>query len=50
MCCRQIIDFYTGPNMTVDQIRSALQRERFDPNKDFSAVARKELQEIAADG
>jgi hypothetical protein len=46
-CCRQIIDLYSRPNMTVEQIRETFERDRFDPIKDFSTACRKELMEIA---
>lgn len=46
-CIRQIIDLYAKPNMTVDQIRLAVERDRFDPVRDFSIACRKELQAIA---
>jgi hypothetical protein len=47
-CCRQIVDLYSKPNMTIEQIRLALERERLDPLKDFSAVCRTELLHITA--
>ena len=46
-CIRQIIDLYARPNMTVDQIRLAFERDRLDPIKDFSVACREELREIA---
>jgi hypothetical protein len=49
-CCRQIADLYATPNMTVEQIRVAVERDRLDPIRDFSVVCRKELLEIARDG
>ena len=42
-CVRQIIDLYAKPNMTVDQMRIAFDREGLDPIKDFSVTCRKEL-------
>lgn len=42
-CIRQIIDFYARPNMTVEQMRLAFEREEIDPIKDFSVVCRKEI-------
>jgi hypothetical protein len=45
-CCRRIIDLYLGPNMTVDQIRTAFEREGLDTIKEFSAVGRSDLQRI----
>src|SRR6516165_1192324 len=49
-CIRQIIDLYARPNMTVEQIRLAFERDRLDPIKDFSVACRKELLEIAGGG
>ena len=46
-CIRQIIDLYAKPNMTVEQIRLAFERDRIDPIRDFSVGCRKELLEIA---
>jgi hypothetical protein len=47
-CIRQIIDLFEKPNMTVEQIRLAIERDRLDPPRDFSVICRKELLEIAA--
>ncbi len=49
-CCRQIVDLYAQPNMTIEQIRVAFDRDRLDPIQDFSTACRKELLEISADG
>src|ERR1700682_3898767 len=46
-CIRQIIDLYAKPNMTVEQMRLAFERDRIDPIRDFSIGCRKELLEIA---
>jgi hypothetical protein len=46
-CIRQIIDLYAKPNMTVEEIRLAFERDRIDPISDFSVGCRKELLEIA---
>ena len=46
-CIRQIVGLYLRPNMTVEQIRLAFERDRLDPIKDFSVACRKELLEIA---
>ena len=46
-CIRQIIDLYAKPNMTVEQIRVAFERDRLDPIGDFSIACRKELRKIA---
>jgi hypothetical protein len=45
--CRQIVDLYAKPNMTVDQIRAAFEQSQIDPIKEFSTVCRTELLEIA---
>jgi hypothetical protein len=45
-CCQQIDDLYARPNMTVEQIRAAFERDRVDPIRDFSVVCRKEFLEI----
>jgi hypothetical protein len=47
-CCRQIVDLYAKPNMTLEQIRVAFERDRLDPIKDFSVACRAELLEIMA--
>ena len=49
-CCRQIVDLYSKPNMTIEQIRVAFERDRLDPIKDFSTTCRTELLEITAGG
>jgi hypothetical protein len=49
-CSRQLIDLYVKPNMTVEQFRVALERDQFDPIRDFSVACRKELLEIAGGG
>ena len=49
-CCSQLVQLYGQPNMTVEQIRVAIERNRFDPVRDFSVVCRKELLEIAGGG
>jgi hypothetical protein len=46
-CIHQIIDLYAKPNMTVEQIRLAFKRDRFDPIREFSVACRKELLEIS---
>jgi hypothetical protein len=46
-CISQIIDLYAKPNLTVEQIRLAFERDRIDPIKDFSLGCRKELLDIA---
>ena len=49
-CCRQLVDLYAQPTMTVEQIRVAFERDRLDPIRDFSVACRKELLEIAGGG
>jgi hypothetical protein len=45
-CCRQIVDLYAKPTMTIDQIRAALENGQIDPIKEFSTACRTELLEI----
>jgi len=42
-CCRRIVDLYSRPNMTPEQIRAALAANELDPLKDFSSACREEL-------
>jgi hypothetical protein len=49
-CIRQIIDLYAKPNMTVEEIRLAIERDRLDPIRDFSIACRQELVEISNNG
>ena len=49
-CSRQLVDLYAKPNMTVEQIRVAFERDQLDPIRDFSVACRKELLEIAGGG
>ena len=49
-CCRQLVDLHAKPNMTVEQVRVAFERDRLDPIRDFSVACRKELLEIAGGG
>lgn len=44
-CCRQVVELYAKPNMTIDEIRAAFDAGQ-DPIKDFSVVCRNELHEI----
>jgi hypothetical protein len=46
-CTRQLVDLYARPNMTVEQIRVAFERDRIDPIRDFSVACRAELLNIA---
>jgi len=45
-CCRQIVDLYSKPNLSVDQIRATFEMEDFDPLREFSAACRAELREF----
>lgn len=45
-CCRRIVEMYTSPNLSVDEIRTRFHVEHFDPLKDFSAACRTELHEM----
>jgi hypothetical protein len=47
-CCRQIVELYSRPNLTITQIRDAYERDRLDPIKEFSVACRAELLEIAS--
>jgi hypothetical protein len=49
-CIGQIIDLYAKPNMTVEQVRLAFERDRLDPVRDLSVACRQELLEIAGGG
>jgi hypothetical protein len=46
-CARLIVELYSKPNMTIDQIRAAFEKDKLDPIRDFSAACRKELVTIA---
>jgi hypothetical protein len=46
-CVRRITDLYAKPNLTIDEIRAAFEREHFDPVKEFSRVCRAELVDIS---
>ena len=48
-CCRKILELYSKPNMTVEQIRIAFERDQLDPIRDFSVTCRHELLDIARD-
>jgi hypothetical protein len=50
VCCRQLVDLYAKPNLTVEQIRIAFERDQLDPLRDFSVACRRELLEIAGGG
>ena len=44
--CEQIVDLYSQPNLTAEQIRDALDAHKFDPVKNFSSVCREELSKL----
>jgi hypothetical protein len=46
-CCRQIVELYARPNMTVEEMRVAFEQNRIDPLQEFSVACRQELLEIA---
>jgi hypothetical protein len=46
-CCRRIVELYSKPNLTVEQIRATFEVDHFDPLRDFSAACRAEFQELA---
>jgi len=46
-CCFEIVELYSRPNMTVEQIRATFERDWRDPIKDFSTACRLELGDIA---
>lgn len=46
-CVRQLVDLFDKPNMTVQQIRTAFERDRIDPIREFSVVCRRELLDIS---
>jgi hypothetical protein len=45
-CCRQIVERYARPNVTSDQIRTAIQADDFDILKAFSSSCRRELRAV----
>jgi hypothetical protein len=47
-CCRRIVDLYAKPNMTTEQIITAIEVDKVDPLKAFSCACRAELLEIAS--
>jgi hypothetical protein len=49
-CSRELVDLYAKPNMSVEQIRVAFERDRLDPIRDFSVACREELLAIAGGG
>jgi hypothetical protein len=46
-CCRRIVELYSKPNLSVDEIRARFHVEHFDPLREFSAACRAELHEFA---
>jgi hypothetical protein len=49
-CCHQVVDLYAKPNMSIEQIRLAFERDRLDPIRDFSIACRRELVESGGGG
>jgi hypothetical protein len=49
-CCRQIVELYARPNMTVEEMRVAFEQSQVDPLQAFSIACRKELLEIGNRG
>jgi hypothetical protein len=47
-CCRRILDLYSRPNMTPEEIRSAFETRDLDPLEDFSTACRMELHAISS--
>jgi hypothetical protein len=47
-CCRRIVDLYSRPNMTPEQVRAALEANELDPLKDFSTACRTELHALSS--
>ncbi len=45
-CVRQIVDLYSKPNLTPQQIHNALDERSFDPVKNFSSACREELNKL----
>ena len=46
-CVQRIVDLYSRPNMSVEQVVAALDGHQLDPLKDFSTAGRIELMELA---
>ena len=44
----RIVEPYVKPNMTKEQIRTALEENEFDPLKEFSIASRAELLKISS--
>lgn len=49
-CCRQIVDLYSKPNLTVEEIRTSFEVDHFDPLREFSAACRTELHQLTPKG
>lgn len=49
-CCRRIVELYSKPNMTVEEILASLDEDHFDPLREFSAACRAELHQLAPRG
>jgi hypothetical protein len=46
-CCRQIVELYARPNLTLEEMQVAFEQNQLDPLEAFSTACRKELVEIA---
>ena len=47
-CCREIVQHYWLPNLTMEQYRAAYEADEFDTLKEFSAACRAELSSLSA--
>ena len=45
-CVQTIVDLYSEPNLTPQQIHEALDARKFDPVKNFSSACRQELSKL----
>ena len=45
-CVRQIVERYSQPNLTPQQIRNTIDQPQFDPVKNFSEACRRELTKL----
>ena len=47
-CCRQIVEHYWLPNLTMEQFHAAYEADEFDTLKEFSTAGRAELLALSA--
>jgi hypothetical protein len=47
-CCRQIVEHYWLPNLTMEQCRAAYEADEFDTLREFSSACRVELLSLSA--